>query len=569
MNSGNFTNTPTHMVQHVKNIVGGYKMGALRALAQEPVQNALDAKRKGEGIVKVEYRLLRRTNSNGESCELLTVTDRGTTGLQGPMVGADELQARNYQLKPVENWAAFEAQGYTKEKEDTLGSRGQGKAAFLYHSHVPGDTRRMVMLYDTLLESGEYRFGMRYARPVDQVMTPPLFNDEAREQVTRERVQFEALDIPLGLAPLAEVGTRVIVPFLANDELQDLRPGGELPCWLQRCWWRAIQLGRLRIRVVDDGSGEKTDIVVPRWWRDLPRDKGKPVQSGRWHDLIDGGRLCVWGDLPLNDGHKIRRLVLAHNDAWKDDEITAEPEWNGVQLLRGSQWIETLGARAEYGDLIPPDMRPGIRGFVEFTKETDTELRKEANENSQHDGFNRRRKIVRDIRDHLNDRVSEFSHNMGWETVSTIESQQVPRRDMTTHSRFLATFLKPKSRKANASSTKGDQEGSQLLWECRLDLDYPDPASSRVDWGQSIRRLYVEVSFEPGEELLGSADLILEWVDAAGKAHKLCSQDDSLWESYIRRLEQLGNGVEPPIEFARAWRQAVATMLEIFAQEND
>ncbi len=33
MNNEQFTNTSSHMVQEVKNIIDGYKMGSLRALA--------------------------------------------------------------------------------------------------------------------------------------------------------------------------------------------------------------------------------------------------------------------------------------------------------------------------------------------------------------------------------------------------------------------------------------------------------------------------------------------------------------------------------------------------------
>ena len=255
-NEGQFTNTSTNMVQGVLNIVNGYNMGSFRALAQEPVQNALDAVREGHNRVEVEYRLLRRHTVARKPCYLLTVTDTGTTGLRGPMVSAEELQARDYKLKPEENWAAFEAQGYTKENEDALGSRGQGKAAFLYCSHVPGDTRRMLMVYDTLLDNGEYRLGMRYARPVEQILSPPLFDEEAIAEIQSQEYQHgDDLAVPLGLMPLRDIGTRVIIPYLDEEQVAAMRPGGELVRWLQRCWWRAIQTGKLRIRVVDDEHG--------------------------------------------------------------------------------------------------------------------------------------------------------------------------------------------------------------------------------------------------------------------------------------------------------------------------
>ncbi len=538
MSSGQFTNTSSHMVQEVTNIIDGYKMGSIRALAQEPVQNALDAMRQGEGKVTVEYRLIRRQTSANRPCYLLAVTDSGTTGLRGPIVSDEELTARQFKLTPEENWAAFEAQGYTKENEDALGSRGQGKAAFLYHSHVPGETRRgetrrMVMLYDTLLEDGEYRLGLRFARPVDQILTPPLYNDEAKKAIQSATYPLEdRLQIPLGLEPLQETGTRVIVPFFSDDDAKFVRPGGELCNWLQRCWWRAIQTGKLSIRVVEDETGKDEVITAPSWWQDFPRQKDKHSSAGSWIDLPDGGRACIWGDMTFGDGHRIRRLVILHSDDLHEDEIVRDqPEYAGIQVLRGSQWIETRGARQDFGDYIPLDKRPGFRGFVEFDKHTDSMLR--AAENSQHDGFDARGKkgeIVRELRDQLDSCTSEFSETMGWAMSQAVSKQQVSQREKSTHARFMETFLNPNGHKPNPPSPNGpdDSDEPQLLWDCRLDLEYPDPKSARVDWGQSICNVHVEVGVEPSEDLVSSADLVLEWVDAAGKALEICRREDAI-----------------------------------------
>lgn len=547
MTSGQFTNTSSHMVQEVTNIIDGYKMGSMRALAQEPVQNALDARRPGNKKAEVEYRLLRRTTNSGAACFLLTVADRGTTGLRGDWVTADQLEARDFKLNPDENWAAFEAQGYTKENEDALGSRGQGKAAFLYHSHVPGKSRRMVILYDTLLESGEYRLGMRFARPVDQILMPPLHDEEARTTIQRNSYVLGDLVIPLGLNPLHEVGTRIIVPFLNEDEVSSMRPAGELSRWLQRCWWRAIQTGILSIRVVDDETGKDEVIAAPSWWQDLPRQKDKLSSAGRWIELPDGGRACIWGDMTFGDGHRIRRLVLLHSDALDEDEIVRDyPEYSGIQILRGSQWIETRGARQDFGDYIPLDKRPGFRGYIEFDKHTDSMLR--AAENSQHDGFDARGKkgeIVRELRDQLDSCTSDFSETMGWAMSQAATKQQISQREKSTHTRFLETFLNPNGHKLNPGTKKGGTETPQLIWDCRLDVDYPDPKRARVDWGQPIRNVYIEVGFEPGEDLSGSADLILEWVDAVGKVEEMYRSKDTISKEWgkdrVRQQFELGD----------------------------
>lgn len=535
-----FTNTSSHMVNEVKSIIEGYDMGSIRALAQEPVQNALDAASDGK-CVEVEYRLLRRTMTDGESCSLLTVTDRNTTGLRGPIVSEEKLKERDFKLMPDENWAAFEAQGYTKENEEALGARGQGKAAFLYHSHVPGETRRMAMLYDTLLEDCEYRLGMRYARPVDQIMTPPLYGDIAKEAIQSHTFPLgDGPAIPLGLEPLREVGTRVIVPFLTSDIADSTQPGGELSMWLQRCWWRAIQLGKLQILVVDDETGNEATIEPPAWWQDLPRERGKPSGSGNWRD-IPAGRACIWGEIAFGDGHQIRRLVMMHSEELSENEINRDhPEYAGIQILRGSQWIETRGARQEYGDYIPRDQRPGFRGYVEFDRPTDSLLR--AAEKPQHNGFDARGtkgEVVRSLRQLLNDKVKEFSAELGWEIPQAISQQQVSQREQQTYSQFLETFLNPNGRKPTPGPGPDEPVDKQLLWDCRLSLDYPDPYSARVDWGQLLSRVYVEVGVEPCEALNGSADVVLEWVDAAGEPKELRRVENAIRKDWSKdRIEE-------------------------------
>ena len=76
-----FVPTVTNMVTIVRNIIQGYRMGPIRALAQEPVQNSKDA---ASGRVQVEYRLHRRNSADGADSYMLTVTDCNTSGLDGP-----------------------------------------------------------------------------------------------------------------------------------------------------------------------------------------------------------------------------------------------------------------------------------------------------------------------------------------------------------------------------------------------------------------------------------------------------------------------------------------------------
>ena len=91
--SPNYASTSTNMVQVIESIISGYKMGAIRALAQEPVQNSKDAK--NSQTARVEFRLHERLLNNGSISHMLTVTDSGTSGLDGPILTADEIDSQS------------------------------------------------------------------------------------------------------------------------------------------------------------------------------------------------------------------------------------------------------------------------------------------------------------------------------------------------------------------------------------------------------------------------------------------------------------------------------------------
>ncbi len=530
-----FANTSINMVQVVDNIIRGYAMGPIRALAQEPVQNARDAH--NSKTVHVTYRLLRRRTDDDKRCFMLTVSDRGTFGLRGPVLTPKDLQDRQFRLKPVENWAAFEGHGYTKENEDALGSRGQGKSTFLFHSTVPREQRQMLMLYDTLLESGEYRLGVRYARPIDQVLYPPLKNDEARKCVQEDYYKVdEGLRVPLGLEPLEHVGTRVIIPFLSREALHALRDG-KLERWLQRCWWRAIQTQKVSITVIDEEAGWEHEVEIPEWWKGYllnPSAVGKLERTGTGiHRLIQENTTIE------NSEIRIKRLALLYDEHLAEDEIHNDhPEYSGIQILRGQQWIETIGTVSrDLVDLIPAERRAGFRGFVEFDRSTEAILREI--EKPQHDGFDGRRGgHMSKIRNYLKGEVRNFSEEMGWKDKALESQKDISRREKRTLQRFVDTFLPQVSgHKGKGKGGPKDENGKYgLRWDCHLFVEYPESETSRVDWGHQLRNVSVQVEWEPTEDWPGSADLALELVTDAATEEIWCEELNGFHSGFEHKL---------------------------------
>ena len=456
------------MVQQVRSIIQSYgDNGPIRALAQEPVQNSLDAKHNSP-MVKVEYRLHERRDSHGLQYHLLTVTDSGTYGLRGPVLTPEQLDQRGFALNDDENWAAFEGQGFTKSDGASLGSRGQGKSAFLYHANPPGARRdrRMMMLYDTLLTDGEYRLGVRDANPADTIQSPPFLSSDAMQHIRSHFSDPAGNVIQLALEPLATVGTRIIVPYLSEEAVSTIR-NGELFEWLQRCWWRAIQTGILEITVVDESTGRNDTVSIPEWWKNEPWVGAPPA----------GVDVRAFENIDLWDGLRIKRIVLLHHEKLESTDAEGDDaQFDGVQLLRGQQWITTIGSRQHFGGIVPRDKRGGFRGFVEFDQSLEKDLRNL--ESPQHHKFDRRQGLVQAIYRRVEEAVQEFATELGWRP-ETGRPRPTPQPDIA---RDILRWFR----------TQGQQPADP--WGCALSFSFPDPKVARVDWGQILGNVQVLVT---------------------------------------------------------------------------
>ena len=461
-------------VQDVISAIDNYTCGPIRALAQDPPQNSVDARRDGQ-TVHVAYQILVRYADNGDEVKIMTITDRGTTGLDGPILTAGDLAKREQNhgqlvIQSGENWAAWEAMRYTKSGENSLGSRGQGKYAYLYHSlhHPPGASPnlpkhagRVVILYDTLLPCGEYRLGIRHHNPSSKVIEPPFLDEEARQIVTTTYVD-DHFFVPLQLEPLSEPGTRIIIPFLP-DETAEAVESGELAHWLQAEWWRPIQKGELEITVTGE-DGLTRSIGVPDFWQDQPLTTEESSCYAREQIQLSSHN--------QDDPRIIKRMVLFHNSGLTSEDLEGPAQFNGVQLLRGGQWIVTL-EMSEFSDWIPKEHRGGFRGFLEFDRLLDRELRDI--ENPAHDGYNRRRKLYLEIVREIRNLVKRFAVQQGWH--DTEDAAPDPKFD-TLVQEFARLFVAPNSGRHTPSPSK---------WRCQVDAAYPDPAVASANWGESIR----------------------------------------------------------------------------------
>lgn len=329
----------------------------------------------------------------------------------------------------------------------------------------------MIILYDTLLPDGEYRLGVRFHNPQTQLLKHPFLNEEAI-QILQSRYADTFWDVPLQLEPLTEPGTRVIIPFL-SDEAQDAITTGELSWWLTAEWWRKIQTKQLEISVIDE-AGKVTAIGIPAIW-DV--DFEEQAKDDKRYFVREQVRLP--SDKPERR-RLVKRIVLFQDDELSNSDLIGPAQYNGVQILRGGQWITTLEV-SEFADEIPRPHRPGFRGFVELDRQLEREFR--AIELPAHDSFKKNKGIYQELKKVISEVVEEFAVRRGW----TEKKESQPERGFDEVVKELSGLF--------VSPVPGGGGGGPLSWTCTVDPVYP-AGSPKVEWDDCIR-IYAHCARRP------------------------------------------------------------------------
>ncbi len=498
----------------------------IRTLAQEPVQNAKDA-RHGNEIVHVEYRLMRRMPNSGKPFYILSVTDRGTTGLCGNTYPSQqELQNTSEEERQQLKWYHFERLFDSNKNSLHSGSRGWGKSAFLDCSRIPEKQRSAMMLYDTLLQDGEYRFSdMTILNDEFGVRKQPLLNDEARQAVSGKMyiTPDGSIKLPLALDPLCEPGTRIIVPFLARSSVEALR-NGTLRNWLQYLWWCPVADKRLNITIVDEEMDKRHIIEEPEWCDLWSSDASTPDAI---HKLYEGCYIQKVEDVNLGKGCAIKRLALLYDSELRDRPSPSDgPNYIGIQMFRAEQCIETYWDF----DLIPSKEKTGIRAFVEFDEATDKMLREK--EKTQHDGFRKSGIVKNPVLPYLQSKVNEFATEIGLIKSQSLDDGRTNEKFRSTSQFVFDRLLSKLMGDIPVESTEDTVPGgSDNPWDVDVLLSYPNPDSSRVDWGQRITNIRFVVNSRPKTPRRNTR-FTIEWQAPGKKYVKLLSKSDRLGTEY-------------------------------------
>lgn len=448
----------------LKAVTDGYqqKTSIAHGVQKDGIQNGWDARTdsKGKGW-NFSFELV-----EGDEHSYLVMTDRGTTGLTGKVAGKEEYLEG---LSKNERWAAFEGYGFTKEdieENRSLGSRGRGKFIFV------GASSELAILYDTLTIDGNYRFGGRRIR---QTENPVVYYDEDNARRALASATYNLIP------PLTEVGTRVIIVNPIDEVVEAIRTG-EFEFMIGETWWEIIKKYDARITVKH--SGIETVVGVPPEYL-LPKKS-----EGKLKVLLKRGVRKVFGKIPT----KVNTLHIVCEPGKKVHE-----DLRGISIQRNGMKICTVEPQ-----VLPEHIFESIYGYV-ILDEVGEENIKES-EGLEHNNISYKKSFPQDLRYWLRAEMKEFAqkelgYNPHPEKERREKQRSAERRALSAINRIAKVLnmvkVGPIAREPHITH-RGPTKPVRISMARPI---FPNPQSSRVDYGQSIKNLQFEVVNETSDAL--------------------------------------------------------------------
>lgn len=460
---------PADYVSICTTIADSYPLGTPHGVQKDAIQNAFHTASK---TIPVEFtfELIRNKKST-----FFTMTDSNTKGLTGKVLKTEEYDT----LKESDHWARFEGFGFTTPNPDAIGARGQGKFIFLAAS------KDYSMYYDSLRDDGTYRLGATQATKTD---CPMLHwdGDEGRAKL-KELTDLE---------PLSKIGTRIIIVNPIKELQEEIKNGSFMDA-IEEIWFRAIEKGRVKIRVKSPNGDEF--VKVPKIFPIPSKDTTKIKV---WHRKSDDVKL------PSRERFRIKHLQIAYK---KGGEI---PEHlRGVAIIHNNMKITSINIEG-----VPLDITNNIYGFVEFDKKLDRELRKNYNQNPNHYDLKWRRVVPKMIKNYIQEELRKFAYKKLEIGVDPRERRKQMRataeidalRDLSKYAKELDLF----GRKRGTVKPPPPPPPNKKIGVMLHNLNFPAPERApRVNWGEEIKNFEVRIFNKTSDNLKGQLRIFMLFGD--------------------------------------------------------
>ncbi len=436
----------------LKSVVDGYKQktSIAHGVQKDAIQNAWDVKinPKGKGWSFL-FELI-----EGDEQSYLVMTDRGTTGLTGRVAGKEEYLKG---LSKNERWARFEGYGFTKEdieEKRALGSRGRGKFIFV------GASSERAILYDTLTIDGNYRFG---ARRIQETKNPVKHYDEDNGRKMLAAATYNLVP------PLSEVGTRVIIVNPLDEVVEAIR-NREFEFMIGETWWEIIK--KYDVKIIVKHSGTEKRIEVPTEYL-LPKKT-----EGELKVWLKHGVKKVFGKIPT----QVKTLHILCESGKKVHE-----DLRGISIQRNGMKICTVEPR-----VLPEHIFESIYGYV-ILDEVGEEKIKDS-EGLEHNDISYKKSFTKQLRNWLWAEMKEFAqkelgYNPHPEKERREKQKSAERRALSAINKIAKVLNIIKIGPTSSQPSITHRGPTKPIRISMTSPDFPNPQSTRVDYGQSIKNL--------------------------------------------------------------------------------
>jgi len=403
---------------------------------------------------------------------IVGILDRGTTGLTGkiPHAREDTANILGKYSNEIKNQklAGFLSQDWSTKDFSDLGSRGRGKAIFLYSS------QNYFIFFDSLRhDDNQYILGVYFLDKNKDIQIRIIADGELAKKQIKNSLQIN---------PLEKHGTRIFVTN-PNPKLVEAIKNQKIDLFIQTTWWEIIHKYQAKIYIIDEG---KTRIIKPHPY--LPPQNEDDFIKEKY-DLIK-----------IQNYGKIKRITFFYS---KEKEI---PETcKGIFIQRNGMLIEKYSVDRLIST--SADLSNYLYGIVEMDKDLEKEMHRiEGPEHYDFDWVSNPAAIVlRILKSYLKKFIETHNIVEKEKTYLTEEQKKIHnavKEKLNKYAKKLNIHGGIKFSKDNKSSF--EKEKNFRIRFSLAKLVFPGE-TTRVDYGEKIRNIFLtainETNYDVNVEL--------------------------------------------------------------------
>ena len=386
----------------IEQVSKGYKTGNAKGIAhglqKDAIQNSWGACRnKNEWSTAFELIYAKNNRDN----VYLTITDTGTFGLCGKIY--DNPEDIPNELSENERLARFENMNFSGGNSGP-GLYGRGKLIFQASSF------NKSIIYDSLLENGEYRLGQRVLDGRRLKQTSRVLQNEFAKQTLKNLTKNR-------LNPLTKIGTRITI-INPIEEIVVSMDNGSFLKYIEETWWEILHNYNVQISVITDGA--KKTATCPSLLKDMLSQKTQNKNYYKNSNITTS---------VMGEPYKIKRICFLKVEKTIDNHL------QGLFVQRKGMKIGNVELR-----FIPEELKGKIIGYIQLDKKYENKI--EEAENLEHYGFSLQYASYRELKNKAQQHFDRFKAQLGYEVEKGQSEDEKAKKALEISENKLNEILK-------------------------------------------------------------------------------------------------------------------------------